>query len=293
MTDDRVKKNEVFNPPPVDPKGVPVVTSADRVRAEFGLDIPIETVPLPSNGVCYPVGSPLHLMESVDIYGMTTREEDILTNQSLLKRGTVITELIKSCLANKAADPASLLVGDRNALMVAIRITGYGEIYPAEVKCGSDSCEHEWKHEFNLLHLPIKRLELSPVEVGRNLFEFKLPRSNALVRFRFLTGRDEEEISATSEKQKKLGLAAGASNVSTSLMYSIVSVNGIEDRSKLSLFIKHMSAGDSLALRDYIKSNEPGITMKQQVRCPDCNLEQEMVVPLGVTFFWPNAKSQD
>jgi len=290
-TDDREQRNAVFSaaggnlPAGVDPR-MPMVTAVDKVKAEFGLDIPMELVPLPSSGKVYPPGSSLHNLDAVEIRPMTAREEDILTSRALLKKGTVITELIKSCLADKSVNPNELLGGDRNALMVAIRITGYGPEYKAEIECAE--CSVKSPHAFNLGELPIKRLELEPVAPGANLFQFLLPYSKKTVKFRFLTGRDEEEIMLMNEKQKKLGLG-GESNVTTNLMHSIVSIDGIEDRAKIVNFIKHMPARDSLALRNYIRDNEPGVLMKQETSCPSCGHSEEVSMPLGVNFLWPSA----
>jgi hypothetical protein len=170
--------------------------------------------------------------------------------------------------------------------MVAIRITGYGPEYSAEVEC--NECGTKSPHAFNLGELPIRRLEIEPVAPGANLFEFILPYSKKIVKFRFLTGRDEEEILAMSDKQKKLGLST-ESNVTTNLMHAIVSIDGVEDRSKIANFIKHMPARDSLALRNYIKNNEPGVVMKQDTSCPSCGHTEEVSMPLGVNFLWPQA----
>jgi hypothetical protein len=289
-TDDREHRNAVFAaathmPPGVDPR-MPTVSAVEKVKAEFGLDIPHELVPLPSSGRVYPQDSSLYNLESVEVRPMTAREEDILTSRALLKKGTVVTELIRSCLVDKTINPNELLGGDRNALMVAIRITGYGPEYKAEIEC--NECNVKSPHEFNLGELPIKRLEIEPVTPGSNIFQFQLPYSKKTVRFRFLTGRDEEEILAVSEKQKKLGLSS-ESNVTTNLMHSIVSIDGIEDRAKISNFIKHMPARDSLALRNFIKDNEPGVVMKQDTSCPSCGHTEEVNMPLGVTFLWPSA----
>lgn len=289
--EDREQRNAVFTgglqqtPAGVDPR-MPMQSMADKVKSEFGLDIPVETVPLPSSGKVYNSNSSLHEAETVDIKAMTAREEDILTSRALLKKGTVITELIKSCLVDRTINPNELLSGDRNALMVAIRITGYGADYKAEIECGE--CGAKTPHDFNLGELPVKRLVIDPIVSGSNLFEFVLPKSKKSVKFRFLTGRDEEEISAMAEKQKKLGLST-ESNVTTNLMHAIVSIDGIEDRSKISNFIKHMPARDSLALRNHIKDNEPGVVMKQETSCPSCGHTEEVTMPLGINFLWPAA----
>jgi hypothetical protein len=289
MSDDRETRNAIFTqklPEGVQP-GMPTQTAAQRMKADFGMDIPQETVPLPSKGKTYDKESPLYHAETVDIRAMTAREEDILTSRALIKKGTVISELIRSCLINPAINPLDLLSGDRNALMVSIRVTGYGPLYETEMEC--TECSTKWQAEFNLGEMPIKNLEIEPVMDGVNLFEFKLPRSGKLVRFKFMTGRDEEDMMQMAEKQKKLGLKSGESNVTTALLYSIVSVDGVEDRAKIAGFVKGMSAFDSLALRNYVKNNEPGIVMKQVVTCDACGHSEEVTMPMGVTFLWPGA----
>lgn len=285
MSEDREHRNSVFtgNAPGA---GIPTTTMAERVKADFGLDIPVELVPLPSMGLVYPSSSPLNGKDAIEIKAMTAREEDILTSRALLKKGTVITELIKSCVLDKSINTSDLLVGDRNALMVAIRITGYGPEYETEVEC--QECASKTPHSFNLAELPIRRLDLTPVEQNSNIFEFMLPYSKKLVKFKFMTGRDEEEIMATQEKQKKLAINTDSS-VTTSLQYLIVSVDGVTDRSKLANFVKAMPARDSLALRNFIRENEPGVIMKQLAACSNCGHEEVLDMPLGITFLWPAA----
>jgi len=294
MSEEREQRNQVFAGAPAAPPAPPahidprqqVTTAAEKVRSDFGLEIPVELAPLPSRGAVYPTHSPLYGQETLEIRAMTAREEDILSSTAYLKKGTVITELIKSCLTDKTINPIDLLVGDRNALMVAIRVTGYGADYDVELEC--DECNSKAPRVFNLAELPIKRLEISPVSAGLNLFEFLLPYSKKVVRFKFLSGRDEEEITTTAAKQKKLGLQ-GESSVTTGLLYSICSIDGVEDRAKIAGFVRMMPARDSLALRNYIRDNEPGITMRQEVACPSCGHSEEVNMPMGSNFLWPNA----
>lgn len=288
MTEQRSEKNQVFERKPnVDP-AIPQRSAAEAVKSEFGLEIPVETVPLPSQGKVYPASHPLHGKETVDITAMTAREEDILTSQALIKKGTVISELISSCLVDKSVDVGSLLAGDRNALMIAIRITGYGNAYEGEVQCGA--CGEKTDRAFNLSDLPINRLELQPVEPGMNLFEFKLPKSGYTVRFKFLTGADEEEISTTKERKKKMLKFAKDNNVTTNLLHTIVSVNGVEDRAKIARFVNSMPAMDSQELRKYMRDNEPGVRMRSWSECGMCGEEEEVALPLGVKFLWPHVE---
>jgi hypothetical protein len=286
MSETRETRNSVFTQ---NPHGMPAghaISHADKLKQDFGLEIPVELIPMPSGGRVYNQNSPLFMREAVEIKAMTTKEEDILTSRGLLKKGTVITELIKSCLLDKTINTHDLLSGDRNALMVAIRITGYGTEYSVEIDC--PSCAVKNKKSFDLSELPLRRLEIEPVSVGVNCFEFRLPYTQKLVRFRFLTGKDEEDIMATQEKQKKF--MSNESMVTTSLAYSIISIDGIEDRNKISNFVKSMPARDSLALRSYMKDNEPGILMKGEFECESCSHESEVDIPIGVSFLWPQTR---
>lgn len=291
MADDREQRNAIFgNNGPVAPNagGIQTVSAAASVQAEFGLDIPVEVVPIPSGGKTYPQDHPLHGRETLEIRAMTAREEDILTSKALLKKGTVITELIKSCLVDKSFNPNDMLTGDRNALMVAVRITGYGAGYDAEVEC--PACEVKASQTFNLAELPLIPLGIEPVAPGMNVFEFVLPRTKKVVRFKFMTGHDEVDIMASAEKQKRLNLGNSIDSVvTTNLLYSIVNISGVEDRGKIGSFVRMMPAQDSLALRNYIRDNEPGIKMKQDVVCKSCGHEWEVSIPLGASFLWPQA----
>ena len=129
------------------------------MRDDFGIDIPVDNVPIPSLGSVYPVGTALHGQETVQIKAMTAREEDILTSRALIRKGTVITELLRSCLVDKNIKPDQKcypVIEMRS--MTAIRVTGYGTEYVVEVEC--PNCDEKSKQDFDLANLPIKRLEI-------------------------------------------------------------------------------------------------------------------------------------
>lgn len=261
--------------------------AVDRVKAELGLDIPVEEVPLPSRGKLYPTESSLHGKETLSVRAMTTREEDILTSRALIKKGTVITELIKSCILDRNVDVREMIAGDRNALMVAIRIMGYGPEYKADISC--TACEKKNSdYEFRLDGLELKRLEIDPVAAGSNLFSFTLPQSKAVIEFKFLTGKDEEEIVLTQERMKKLG-SENDRLISGRLKYAVVTFGGKSDRSLINSAIDKLLARDSLELRRFMEKNEPGIKMTQLFSCQHCDHEEEVEIPIGTNFFWPQS----
>ncbi len=278
------QSNEVFSATDAKRQGFQV---KNVMKDDFGFEIPVETVPLPSGGRVYPVETGLHNVDKVEIRAMTAKEEVILTSRALIKKGTVITELIKSCLIDKRLDVDDMISGDRNALMTSIRITGYGSDYTAQCDC--PACGETGKGEFSLLELPMKELQIDPVVEGANLFEFTLPVTNKKVHFKFLTGKDENEIQTILERRKKQGW--GSDNlITTRLQHQLVAVDNIKDRNKITQFIKHMPAKDSLALRKYIDRNEPGVEMKSWYDCPACMESSEVRLPMGASFFWPDTE---
>lgn len=295
MSDTREDKNNVFTqdqptPPREVVANVPNVTPNPNDWAkELGLEIPVETVPLPSLGKVYPVTSPLHNRQMLEIKSMTAKEEDILTSRALIKNGTVITRLLQSCITDKQVNVKNMLSGDRNALMVAVRITGYGSNYNSQIEC--PTCGETQKQQFHLSELPIKSLKIDPVAEGTNEFSVLLPKTKATVHFKFLTGADEEEITMTANRKKKAKLLSDNA-ITTRLQHAILSINGRTDRTLISKFVTNMPAIDSLFLREYIDQHEPGIDMTSEITCSnvDCGEISEVSVPLGVSFFWPNIK---
>lgn len=272
------KQNSVFS------AGKPV--SQNQRSSKLDDVVPDEMCPLPSLGKVYDPDSPLHLRNTVDIRVMTASEENILTNSALIKKGKAITELLKSCLVDKNINVDDLISGDRNAIMVMLRITGYGPEYPIKLECGR--CDAENEHTFMLNKLPLRMLEIDPVEPGLNLFKFELPLSKHVVYFKFLTGADEAEISEIQEKmKKKFGAQVDDKSVTTQLKYAIQQVDDVTDKFAIEKFVQNMRAKDSLALRKYMDKNEPTIIMKDTVKCPACDNEEEVGVPITLEFFWP------
>lgn len=286
---DREQKNAVFTAPSNTDGGrkQPPVQHVPST-ADLGFELAIESVPLPSNGVVYPSTSPLHLRETVDIRPMTSREEDILTSRALVKNGTVISKVVESCITDKRVNVREMLSGDINAVMVAVRITGYGSKYDVRIKCSS--CDKQFDHTTDLSQLVIKRMTIQPDEIGQNLFSAVLPKTGAAVKFKFMTAGDDELAIAASEAKKK-SRAAENNIVTGQLTSCLVSVNGRTDRPYLLRFVSQLPAEDSRFIRKLISENEPGIDMRDTVVCdnPDCGETEVVPIPIGASFFWPDA----
>ena len=280
------RKNDIFKTDttkssPSIPEGI----TRQDVMKDLGWEVPVEAAPIPSLGLVYPKGSTLHGQETLAIKAMTAREEDILMSRAYSKMGTTITELIKSCLIDKTVDPSALLLGDRQALLVAIRVTGYGSDYVCDVTC--PICSARGTDTFDLSGLEIKRLGVHPVAPGVNEFDVTLPVSKKRVILKFMTGYDEDELTLTLERRKKLIGEAAENFVTARLSHQILSVDGIADKNKISIFINNMPARDSLFLREFVAKNEPGINMRSSYDCKSCGATSEVGIPMGVSFFWP------
>lgn len=247
------------------------------------VQVPGASVPLPSQGLVYPVGNPLANRESLEIKMMTAKEEDILTSRVLIKNGRVLDALLRSCVLDRSVDVDKMLTGDRNALLVSIRITGYGEKYNVEFTC--PACNKQSPFEFDLSRLPIKRLGAAPIAPNVNEFEFILPVSGVPVHFKLLTGEEERSLAADLDKSRSIG---GESLVTTRLLSQIVSIGGEKDPSKVSQLVRNMPARDSRALRTWMDKVSPGVDMKQTFVCSSCDHTSEEDVPMGTEFFWPS-----
>lgn len=281
------KNNEIFNTD----QGIPAAQESLGQRSivgnnDFDWEIPYESIPLPSQGSIYSENSFFYGKSSIDIKAMTAKEEDILMSQALIKKGTVIEELIKSCVMDRSANVDDLILGDRNALSIAIRITGYGSDYNAEVSC--PKCDHRNQKVFDLADLEIKRLGAKPVEQGVNLFEYTLPVSKKVVRFKLLTGADEREKDLQDKSYTKALGPMSLGIVTSNLRYIIQAVDGITEKGKIYKFIDMMPAMDSKKLREYIAQIQPGIDMTTSLTCENCGSTSPVSLPITSELFWPS-----
>lgn len=279
---DRAARNQIFN----DQNPELQDNYRNVSKQDFDWEVPVESAPLPSEGKIYPQNSPLFRKSSLNIRAMTAKEEDIINSRALIKSGKAVSTLIDSCLTDKSISADDMLAGDRNSLMVAIRVTGYGANYDVDIKC--PNCSYKNNKQYNLGELQIKPLQLEPIEPGVNLFEFDLPVSKKKVVFKFLTVRDENEASVVAERKKKLlGDSGITTTVTDKLLSHIVSIDGIKDRAKIQMFIQKMPAFDSRKLRTFIAENEPDLDMNVDFECSSCGDKSKVELPLGINFFWP------
>jgi hypothetical protein len=262
------------------------VNSANKPADAQKPNLPTETVQLPSRGLFYPANSPLS-SGTIEIYQVTARHEDILSNTNLLKKGTVLDEFLKALIATPNVTIADLLIGDKNALFIAARKSAYGEIYTTKIKC--PECGVESNIDIDLNVLKAKDLANINGAKGENKFAYTLPNSGKVLTLSFLTHKDEADIDAEIKALSKIGGGTSTPEITTRLKYSIKAVDGNADRMKIKEFVDtQLTAKDSLALRRYIREVTPDMDMNFDFTCPECGHSAKMSVPLGASFFWPN-----
>jgi rRNA maturation protein Nop10 len=270
---------------------IPVIKNNATAKPTTQLDsqkttLPTITVNLPSKGLFYAENSPL-ANGTIEIYQVTAKHEDILSNSNLLKKGTVLDEFLKALIATPNVTINDLLIGDKNALFVAARKSAYGEIYTTKVKC--PDCGVESAVDINLDNIVEKNIDTSNLVKGEKKFTFLLPSSGKTVTFGLLTHKDESDIDQELKALNKLGNGATSPEITTRLKYTIKSIEGDSDKSKIKNFVdSQLSAKDSLALRRFIRENTPDLDMTFEFTCPSCGHQARVAIPLGANFFWPN-----
>ena len=241
---------------------------------------PTEVVDLPSNGLLYPKDSPLS-SGKIEIKYMTAREEDILTSANLIKKGIVVEKLIEALVVDKSIDVNSLLVGDKNAVLIASRILAYGKDYDVEVDGQPITVD--------LTKLKDKTLDESIVTNGANEFEFELPATKRKITFKLLTSADESEIDKEIEGYKKIGDGIGY-ETTTRLKHQILSIDGDNKKTSINSFVDNeFLSRDSIAFREYALSITPDVDMSSTYIDADGN-EKEFTVPMTVSFLWPSIR---
>lgn len=243
-------------------------------------NLPTENVELPSKGLLYPKDNPLS-SGVVEMKYMTAKEEDILSNQNYIKQGIVFDKLLRSLIVSKI-NYEDLTIGDKNAILIAARILGYGKDY--QIKYPHPITGEDEVVTIDLAELKNKNVDYSLFN-SANEFTFTLPRSKNEITFKVLTHRDERQIDEELKGLKKANLSA---EVTTRLKQSIVAVNGIREKKDIRDFVDNMLlASDARALREYIKTVSPDLDLTFTFVGSDGYTQEGVDLPIDPSFFYP------
>tara|TARA_B100000900_G_scaffold277645_1_gene237403 strand:- start:80 stop:943 length:864 start_codon:yes stop_codon:yes gene_type:complete len=277
-----------INRPTPQPSQPNIAPPQQQQSNPFGISfvVPTEVIELPTRGRFYEQDSTLYGRQNVEIRHMTAREEDLLANQSFIEDGSVFDRLLGSILVDKSIDVQELIETDRNAILIAARITGYGSEYSMKMPCSH--CRKVCEFVFNLEEREIVENELDGVsfESDSGLFCFQLPKLTLEAKVKVLTGRDLEYLDKQKQRAEELGLEHNATiNL---FRLAVVEVQGISDQSHLNQLFEALPAIDSRKIRSVVNSITPRVSTKQKVACGSCGEESESEVPFTLGFFWPD-----
>ena len=252
---------------------------------------PTEIVELPSKGLIYPEGNPL-TSGKIEMKYMTAREEDILTTQSLIKQGKALDKLYQAIIVGNGEGVKinynDLIMGDKNAIMIAARVLGYGKDYEISVDTPSGETI---KETIDLTTIDNKPLDESYLTPYKNEFDFELPVSNRKITIKILSHRDEGLIEQDMKASKKLNKLRGVNNdVTVRLRHIITSIDGDESKKAIREFVENdLLAIDSKAIREFYRAIAPDIDIAITLEDPNTGDDFEVSLPIDLNFFWPGA----
>jgi hypothetical protein len=260
-----------------------VVTPIDTSRNEYiesisqqQWNMSFDVLPLPSEGKLYKSKKP-----TVKVAYMTTADENILTSPNLLQSGEFLEILINRKLLDTNLRYKDLHVGDRNMIMLWLRASSYGEMYPVTLL---DENDVPFDTEINLNELKTKKLNVEPDVEG--LFDFVLPLCKSVVKFKLLNVGELEEVEKLTETDKNNNIPVD-STPTYMLERQIVEIDGIRDAGYLKDFIETMRLNDSKELTKKIAEIDCGVDLELEVRTPGGG-SIKTFLPLNIKFFWPN-----
>ena len=236
---------------------------------------PTEEVELPSKGLVYPPEHPLS-SGKVEIKYMTAKEEDILSNQSFISKGTVLDKLLNSLIVTEGVKIDDFIVGDKNAVFIVARVLGYGKEYEVTINGNPETIDlSELQNKpFNEESIPNK---------GVNEFSYTLESTGDVLTYKLLTGKDEKAIDRELAGLKKIDKEASP-EMTTRLKHMITSVNGNEEKKHIREFVDtYLLARDARAFREHVKNTQPDVNMNYIL-----DSGKEVAIPMGLTFFWPD-----
>lgn len=221
------------------------------------IQIPYDIVQLPSDGLLYP-----NKQSKVKIEYLTAMDESILTSSNLAIQGLTFDVLLERKIKDLDFNHLDLLRGDRLALLIWLRSTGYGTEYP--IKVYSEKENNVIEVLFDLSTIKIKPVGAKPDENGE--FDMVLPVSKKHIKFKLLTGTDEREMSRKDEEWIKRGNESDRGRFM--LEQQITEINGERDIVKILTEIPKLPLKDSIEFKKYSNSIEPGMDFNITVETP-------------------------
>lgn len=281
--------NLVFDEPP---PGVKVINEPEKQAARptdvFGMPMPTYFVDLPTRGDLYEEDSPLYGKETIEIKYMTAKEEDILTDTTLLTKGIAIDRVLDNLILDKTIKSSDLISSDKAALLVGARITGFGKEYNPTFNCPNCNAENTLNYDLEKMTASdTSELSEDITRTGRTTFQVTLPLTGLVVEFKILNSGEESALA--KETSRKIQKNIECSPTSDALNAMIININGETDRFKIAQFVNTVTSRDSRHILNSAESIIPNFELSAEFECGSCTHTGTVEAPLTAEFFRPNS----
>ena len=249
---------------------------------------PTEIIDLPSKGFGYPKDSIL-ASGQIEMKYMTAKEEDILTSANLIRKGTVLDKLFQSLIVSPI-NYNDLLIGDKNAVMIAARILGYGKNYSFELTC--PECGTKNNVDTDLTELGNSDFDEDVLsDQGENGYiEWELPNSKRKITFKIPTHQIEEKVRKEMDARRKMSKNGVDPEITTRFKHMILSVDGNDEKKYITNFVDNeFLSRDSFEFRKYLGTIQPDVKFNIETSCPECDFTGEAALTIDAGFFWPQS----
>ncbi|MCD8207164.1 MAG: hypothetical protein LUD72_04415 [Bacteroidales bacterium] len=152
-----------------------------------------DVIPLPSHGQCYPVTSPLRCGR-IPVAYLTAADENLIASPNMYRDGKIIDIILARKVLDKRINPSELCRGDRDAITMWLRATGYGNDFPIVVTDPNDTSKR-YNTSVDLSTLDYLKFDLAGDDEG--YFDYVLERQNGRkdnIKFKVLTFQEQEEL---------------------------------------------------------------------------------------------------
>ena len=194
-----------------------------------------------------PSGTELELRE------MTGAEEELLTNQRLIRSGEAINQVLRNCFVRlgEKTDPdlaevMNLLSGDRLFALVRLRQISLGDEVELELSCPNSACRMS-----NFVTINLEDLKVTPYGEEKRLASLREP------------------------------------NISSAMLIRILDIDG-KAPSKKSL--AEMSMRDRNALRQEMSRVDAGIDTSVETECDGCGTKIRTRLEAEPAFLFPGVR---
>ena len=229
-----------------------------------------EWVELPSKGQCYPINSLLR-KGKVKVSYLTAMDENIINNPQIYKDGKLIDTILERKIVDKNIDIHSLCRGDRDAIVLWLRRTGYGNNFPVTVRNLNDE-NSQFATIIDLSQIKHHNFDLIGDENGYFMYFMK---NGDIVKFKYLSEKETQEL--TEQIKEREENEEYRTLMTDSLKAVTMSVNDNTDRDFISQYMDNMRAEDAFLYRIFVSDNMPKVDSKIKLNETD---GQEMYAQL-------------